>query len=87
MVLLVVVPPQFGGRGCSCSCDGHWHSDHGSYGGHCSYAGQVAMVVMVANMAMAIMLGGHGSDLEDRNDRRVVVAQKPRVTAASPELV
>ena len=52
-----------------------------------------AMVVMVANivmvflMAMVIMLGGHGADLEDRNDRRVVAAQKPRVTAASPELV
>ena len=46
-----------------------------------------AMVVMVANMVMVIMLGGHGADLEDRNDRRVVAAQKPRVTAASPELV
>ena len=46
-----------------------------------------AMVVMVASMVMVIMLGGHGSDLEDRNDRRVVAAQKPRVTAASPELV
>ena len=54
---------------------------------------RAAVVVMVANMVMVfmmarvIMLGGHGSDLEDRNDRRVVAAQKPRVTAASPELV
>ena len=47
----------------------------------------VANIVMVFMMAMIIMLGGHGADLEDRNDRRVVAAQKPRVTAASPELV
>ena len=47
----------------------------------------VANMVMVFMMVMVIMLGGHGSDLEDRNDRRVVAAQKPRVTAASPELV
>ena len=47
----------------------------------------VVNMVMVFMMVMVIMLGGHGSDLEDRNDRRVVAAQKPRVTAASPELV
>ena len=47
----------------------------------------VVNVVMMFMMARVIMLGGHGSDLEDRNDRRVVAAQKPRVTAASPELV
>ena len=47
----------------------------------------VVNMVMVFMMVMVIMLGGHGADLEDRNDRRVVAAQKPRVTAASPELV